>query len=90
MSKNNPHHLLISSFIIIWVLFPDLLNACAVCFGDPESSMVQGVNMAILTMGGVTGSVLGGFVLFYYQIKKRFKLTGKYKENDHIMNRKGE
>lgn len=90
MSNKNPHHLLISSFIIIWVLFPDMLNACAVCFGDSESSMVQGVNMAILTMGGVTGSVLGGFVLFYFQIKKRFQSTGEYKEHDFIMNRKGE
>ena len=33
--------------------------ACAVCFGAPDSPQTQAMNMAIVTMLGVTGSVLG-------------------------------
>jgi len=38
------------------------LIACATCFGAPDSSMTQGMNMAIITLLGVTGAVLGGFI----------------------------
>ena len=34
--------------------------ACATCFGAPDATQTQGMNMGILTMLGVTGFVLGG------------------------------
>lgn len=47
---------------------PTSLLACATCYGDPSSSLTQGMNMGILVMLGVTGLVLGGcgalFVMF--------------------------
>ena len=37
-------------------------SACSVCFGDPDDPQSHGMNMAILTLLGVTGSVLGSIV----------------------------
>ena len=34
--------------------------ACATCFGAPDATQTQGMNMGILSMLGVTGFVLGG------------------------------
>jgi len=40
------------------------LLACAACYGDPNSPLTHGANMAIFTMLGVTGTVLAGCGVF--------------------------
>lgn len=48
--------------------------ACPNCYGDPESSMTEGMNMAIISLLGITGSMLallGGFFLY---LRRRFRL----------------
>ncbi len=48
-------------FIIIatiLVSIPANLNACATCYGDPNSSAGKGMDMAIITLLGVIGPVL--------------------------------
>ena len=45
--------------------------ACATCFGAPDSAQTQGANMAILTLLGVTGVVLGGFVCMIVYLVRR-------------------
>ena len=47
---------MINLIIYILILFSSNLFACAVCFGAPESKMVQGMNAGIM--------VLLGFILF--------------------------
>ena len=42
-----------------------LLLACAVCFGDPNSSQVQGQNAGIFTLLAITGGVLVGFAVLF-------------------------
>lgn len=37
--------------------------ACAVCFGDPTSPQTAGLNMAILTLMGITGTMLSGIAV---------------------------
>ncbi|MCB1214446.1 MAG: hypothetical protein KDK66_03100 [Deltaproteobacteria bacterium] len=37
---------------------------CAVCFGDQNHSMTQGMNMGILALLGFIFPVLGGFATF--------------------------
>ncbi len=37
---------------------------CAVCFGDQNHSMTQGMNMGILALLGFIVPVLGGFATF--------------------------
>ena len=46
--------------------------ACPNCYGDPESSMTSGMNMAILSLLGVTSGVLAAFVGFFVYLRKRF------------------
>ena len=48
-------------FIIIatiLVSIPANLNACATCYGDPNSSAGKGMDMAIITLLGVIAPVL--------------------------------
>ena len=45
-------------FIIILLLFTNMVYPCAVCYGNPEDPMAQGMNMGILTLMGFIGFVL--------------------------------
>ncbi len=49
--------------------------ACPVCYGASDSPMTAGVNFAILTLLGITGSVLAGFVSFFLYMRRRAKRT---------------
>ena len=59
---------LIFYFILI---IPSSSSACSVCFGDPESPMVQGMNNAILFLLCVTALVLSLVGCLIYTIRKR-------------------
>jgi hypothetical protein len=53
-------------------LAPAKLFACATCFGGSiDSPMADGMNWAILTLGLIITTVLGGFLTFLiYAIRK--------------------
>ena len=53
---------------------PRTALACPVCFGQSDSPMAWGVNMAIFFMLGVTGLVLAGFAGFFVYLMRRAKL----------------
>jgi hypothetical protein len=57
-------------------------NACPNCYGDPNSSMTAGMNMAIISLLGITGGVLAGFTAFFVFLRRRFRLL-----NDRFANR---
>ncbi len=46
-------------------------SACATCFGKSDSRMAQGMNMGILALLAVIGSVLAGVVSFFVHVAKR-------------------
>ena len=48
--------------------------ACPSCYGDPESPMTDGMNMAILALLGITGSMLALFGAFFLYLRRRFRL----------------
>lgn len=50
---------------------PRLVEACAVCFGDPDSPQTAGANYAILFLLAVTGGVLGSFGAFFIYLRRR-------------------
>lgn len=54
-----------------------VLLACAVCFGDPNSSQTQGANFAIFTLLGVTGVVLTGFIAIIIKFALRARRLAK-------------
>jgi hypothetical protein len=47
--------------------------ACTVCFGAEETSLIEGTKLGILLMLGVTFAVQGGFVGFFFYLRKRAK-----------------
>tara|TARA_R100001079_G_scaffold51200_1_gene26100 strand:+ start:173 stop:364 length:192 start_codon:yes stop_codon:yes gene_type:complete len=54
----------------------DILYACAVCFGDVDSSAVDGMNKAIVALLGTTGVVLSGIVASIFSIRNKSKKIG--------------
>jgi maltodextrin utilization protein YvdJ len=46
-----------------------------VCYGSTDASTIAGVNLAILALLGVTGSVLAGFGSFFLRIRKRSRMA---------------
>ena len=55
----------------IFLLIPEFLSACPSCYGAADAPMTEGMNMAILSLMGVTGSVLVAFVSFFVYLRKR-------------------
>jgi hypothetical protein len=56
------------------VAAPRAALACPVCFGQSDSPMAWGTNMAIFFMLGLTGVVLAGFGGFILYLMRRAKL----------------
>jgi len=56
------------------LVMPASVWACPVCFGDPNSPMVHGMNWAILLLLGITGGVLTGFAAFIVYLFKRSRM----------------
>jgi hypothetical protein len=48
-------------------------SACSVCFGDPNDAQSHGMNMAILTLLGVTGGVMTTIIAFGTTIALRIR-----------------
>jgi len=69
--------------LVVGVLFlvPEFLAACPSCYGAADAPMTEGMNMAILSLMGVTGSVLVGFVSFFVYLRKR---TREFVEASHV------
>ena len=60
---------------VAMIALPRVALACPVCFGQSDSPMAWGVNVAIFFMLGVTGSVLAGFAGFILYLVRRARLV---------------
>tara|TARA_R100001443_G_scaffold50593_1_gene62670 strand:- start:703 stop:918 length:216 start_codon:yes stop_codon:yes gene_type:complete len=58
------------------LLLTDIVYSCGVCYGDPNSAAVDGMNKAIISLLGTTGFVLSGVVISIFSIGKKSKKTG--------------
>ena len=47
--------------------------ACPVCFGAEETSMIDGARLGVLVMLGILFAVQGGFLGFFFYLRKRAK-----------------
>tara|TARA_A100001011_G_scaffold245931_1_gene254089 strand:- start:18365 stop:18592 length:228 start_codon:yes stop_codon:yes gene_type:complete len=64
--------------ILFLTLIPSLSMACSVCYGaNSNDELSQGLNMAIIALIGVTGTVLGGIISFVVFLNKRQKQINK-------------
>ena len=61
--------------LIILLLMPSFLDACAVCYGAPDDPMTNGMNMAILFLISVIGFVLMGIVTVIIYFARRAKFV---------------
>ena len=59
--------------ILCLVCFSRTALACSTCFGDPNAPQTHAVNMAILFMLGVVGTLLGLFAAFFVHLRIRAK-----------------
>ena len=72
---------LISKIIIIIMLFIiNVVHACGTCFGDPNSSAVNGMNWAIISLLATTGGVLSGISFSIFNIAKKSKNSANKKD----------
>ena len=51
-----------------------IVVACSVCFGQSDSPLAQGTNMAIFFMLGVTAVMLAAFASFFIYLIRRKRL----------------
>jgi len=50
---------------------PNTAHACAVCFGAADSTQTAGMNMAMVTLLGVTGTVFCGICACIFTFRRR-------------------
>lgn len=58
-------------FLVALLLGGHAAMACPSCYGAPDSPMTEGMNMAIMSLLGITGAVLAGFVAFFVYLRRR-------------------
>jgi hypothetical protein len=68
---------LVAVLVALSVGCHDTGYACPNCYGDPESSMTDGMNMAIISLLGITGSMLALFAGFFLYLRRRFRLLNQ-------------
>ena len=56
---------------LVLVAHPACVLACPSCYGAPDSPMTNGMNMAIMSLLGITGFVLIAFVSFFIYLRRR-------------------
>ncbi len=55
---------------ILLIMSQNSAFSCPVCFGALDDPATNGMNFAIITLLGVTGSVLAGFISFFLRLRK--------------------
>lgn len=63
--------LLLAAALVALVQHPAVLQACSVCYGDPDSNMSKGLSWGIGVLLGVVVIVLGGITSFFVYISKK-------------------
>jgi len=72
---------MITRFTIVFLIFIfNSILACGTCYGDPNSSAVDGMNWAIISLLVTTGGVLSGISFSIFSIAKKAKKYNKSKE----------
>tara|TARA_Y100001936_G_scaffold235405_1_gene263580 strand:+ start:189 stop:383 length:195 start_codon:yes stop_codon:yes gene_type:complete len=58
----------------------NVAHACGTCYGDPNSSAVNGMNWAIISLLATTGGVLSGISFSIFNIAKKSKNSDNKKD----------
>ena len=79
----------VASIIGLVLILPKIAAACPSCYGAAKSPMIDGMNMAILGMLGVTGIVLFGVSSFFFMVMKRARVLREQAPEHPSVNDKG-
>lgn len=72
---NRSHRMAVLIAIAFVVTFGmQTVIACPSCYGAADSPMTEGMNMAILSLLGITGGVLVSFVAFFVYLRRRARM----------------
>lgn len=58
------------ALVVLLIVSQHSAYSCPVCFGALDDPATNGMNVAIFTLLGVTGSVLAGFIAFFLRLKR--------------------
>jgi hypothetical protein len=75
--------------VALMVMYGEATLACPSCYGSADGPMIQGMNMAILTMLGITGFVLAGISSFFLMMRHRIKRLRSGQLNRPHVNEQG-
>jgi hypothetical protein len=71
------------------MMVSEAVLACPSCYGAADGPMIQGMNMAILTMLGITGVVLAAISSFFVMMWRRVKRLRSGKLTHAFVNEQG-
>ena len=57
--------------VVVMIVAPQELLACAACYGKSDSALAQGMNWGILSLLALVVFVLGGIAAFFVYLAKR-------------------
>ena len=77
--------ILMAMIVVLMVVTAIPAEACAVCFGDPDSAMTQGMNKGIVVLLGVVAAVQIFFVAVFMSIRQRSREIEKRKSRFQIL-----
>ncbi len=69
----NAIRLIVTTAAAVMIGGGSTLLACPQCFGAEESSMVDGAKLGVIVLLGITLTVQGGFVGFFFYLRNRAK-----------------
>ena len=76
MSRYWRTRILPAILLLSMVYNPDMLWACAACYGQSDSPMAKGMNWGIFSLLVVVVFVLGGIATFFVYLAKKSATTG--------------
>jgi hypothetical protein len=62
----------VGALLVAW---PSVAEACATCFGDPDSPLTKGMTAGILVLLGFIGTVLASFASLFLYWMRRHRLN---------------
>jgi hypothetical protein len=71
--------------VALALLPPEVANACAVCYGDPNNPMVKSADNATLFLLGIVGFVQLGFIALFWTFWRRAKALRAHREQFHVI-----
>jgi hypothetical protein len=80
----NRFNKLIALFGVAAFFAPTAARACAVCFGNSDSQLSQGMLAGVLVLLFVVLAVLGGFVALFVHLARRSAAVALEKESTEI------